>query len=100
MSCFLDFWNETEARPESFGTSTGCNPNEVLCVIPKTGILHMQILIDYYLDKAEVTIQGTVGDNARYFLLSDGQDKTAETQIAWESESKSFVHTTRHYYTL
>ncbi len=50
----------------------------------------MEIVTKHSPDKAEVTIQGTIGDNARYFLLSDGQGKTAKTQIARDSESKLF----------
>ncbi len=62
------------------------------CVFSLRQVLFMEIVTQYSLDKAVVTIQGTIGDNARYFLLSDGQGKTAKTQIARGSESKSLLH--------
>ncbi len=68
------------------------------CVFYPKQVTCAMFLIICSTDKAEVSIKGTVQNDARYFMLSDGNGKTAKTQIIREGQRKLFFIYTAFIY--
>ncbi len=60
------------------------------CVFYPKKVTCAMFPIIFSTDKAEVSIKGTVQNDAMHFLLSDGNGKTAKTQIIREGEGNWF----------